>query len=143
MVPERVSLITIGAHDLPELRQFYQKLGWTETEFSSDDYCVFKTAGVLLSLFPIQELIKDSVLESVGPVEGFKGITLAINVDTPEQVDTVIEEVRAAGGTIIREASDAFWGGRTSYFLDPEGNAWEIAWNPSSVFDDRGSMISF
>lgn len=144
MVPERVSLITIGAANLPELRKFYQRLGWQEKESSSDTYCVFKTAGVLLSLFPIEELVKDAGLPSSTIVaEGFKGIALAINVDTPEQVDQAVEDVRSAGGRIAREASEAFWGGRTAYFFDPEGNAWEIAWNPSSVFDERGAMISF
>jgi len=141
MVPERVSLITIGARNLPELRKFYQRLGWTETEVSSDQYSVFKTAGVLLSLYPMEDIMKDTGLAATST--GFKGITLAINVDKREQVDTVTEEVRAAGGQIIREPSDVFWGGRISYFLDPEGNAWEIAWNPSAVFDDRGAMISF
>lgn len=143
MVPERVSLITIGAHNLPELRKFYQRLGWTETEISSDSYSVFKTAGVLLSLFPIEELTKDAGVDPSEVAKGFKGISFAINVDSIEQVDSVTEEVRKAGGKIVREPSDAFWGGRTSYFLDPEDNAWEIAWNPSSVFDERGAMISF
>lgn len=64
-------------------------------------------------------------------------------MDAPEQVDAVTEVVREAGGRIIREPSEAFWGGRTSYFLDPENNAWEVAWNPTSVFDERGAMISF
>lgn len=139
MIPQRVSLITIGAKDLPNLRSFYKKLGWSETEASSDDYSVFRTAGVLLSLFPLHELMNKSVETLVG----FKGITLAINVDHPNQVDEVTEEVRKAGGKIIREASDAFWGGRTSYLLDPEGNAWEVAWNPSAVFDERGVMEDF
>ncbi|MBO2944283.1 VOC family protein [Paenibacillus sp. F411] len=143
MIPERVSLITIGAKQLPQLRQFYQRLGWREMEFSSDSYCVFRTAGVLLSLFPLTELLKDAGLSQDYSIEGFKGITLAINVDQPGEVDTYMEEVRAAGGTVIREASDAFWGGRTAYFLDPESNAWEIAWNPDSVFDEKGAMISF
>lgn len=143
MVPERVSLITIGARNLPELRKFYQRLGWRETAISSDNYCVFRTAGVLLSLFPMEELLKDSGLESAQPVEGFKGVTFAINLDEPSQVDLITEEVRAAGGRIIREPSDAFWGGRTSYFLDPEGNAWEVAWNPTAEFDERGAMINF
>ncbi|MED1203321.1 VOC family protein [Heyndrickxia acidicola] len=144
MIPQRISLITIGAKNLPALRSFYQRLVWEETEISSDQYAVFKTAGVLLSLFPIEELAKDAGI----PVEeaaksGFSGITLAINVDKKEDVDHAIELVREAGGTILREPSDAFWGGRTSYFTDPENNCWELAWNPDSVFDERGAMISF
>lgn len=143
MVPERVSLVTIGVKNLPELRKFYQRLGWRETEISSDNYSVFKTAGVLLSFFPIEELLKDAGVDPELQVRGFKGFALAINVDKPEDVDLITEEVRAAGGRIIREASEAFWGGRTSYFMDPEDNAWEIAWNPTSVFDERGAMINF
>lgn len=144
MIPERVSLITIGARNLPELRKFYQRLGWRETEFSSDKYSAFKTAGVILTLFPMEELLKDAGLEmNEVSAPSFKGVTLAINVDKPEQVDEVIEEVRQAGGRVTREASDAFWGGRTAYFFDPEDNAWEVAWNPTSVFDERGAMVDF
>ena len=143
MIPQRVSLITIGAFNLPALRSFYQSLSWEEASISSDNYAVLKTAGVLLSLFPIAELAKDANIEIAHSTEGFRGVTFAINVDEPEQVDSVIEEVRKARANIVREPSDAFWGGRTAYFADPENNLWEVAWNPSSVFDERGAMISF
>src|SRR5688572_5642760 len=101
MVPQRVSLITIGARDLPSLRAFYKRLGWDETEISSDTYAVFRTAGVLLSLYPIEELAKDAGAEVPQEV-GFSGITLAINVDHKDQVDEVIGKVKKAGGTIKR-----------------------------------------
>lgn len=143
MIKQRVSLITIGAFNLPQLRRFYKGLGWEETEFSSDNYAVFKTAGTLLSIFPIEELAKDAGVPLQNNTETFRGVTLAINVDKPEEVDKSIEEIRIAGGKILREPSDAFWGGRTAYFADPENNLWEVAWNPSSVFDERGAMINF
>ncbi|MCM3439454.1 VOC family protein [Metabacillus halosaccharovorans] len=143
MVLQRVSLLTIGAYDLPVLRSFYQQLGWEETEFSSDTYAAFKTAGVILTLFPVEELAKDAGIEITPSEKGFRGVTFAINVDTPEQVDATIGEVRSTGARILREPGDAFWGGRTAYFADPENNLWEVAWNPSAVFDERGAMISF
>lgn len=143
MVPQRVSLLTLGVIDLPVLRAFYKSLGWEETEFSSDQYAVFKTAGVLLSLFPIAELAKDAGIKFAQTPETFSPVTFAINVEKSEQVDSTIKEIREAGGKLLREPSDAFWGGRTAYFADPENNLWEVAWNPSSVFDERGAMISF
>lgn len=143
MVLQRVSLLTIGAYDLPLLRSFYQKLGWEETEFSSDNYAAFKTAGVMLSIFPIKELSKDAGVEIAHHPEQFRGVTFAINVDSSEEVDATIEEVRSVGGKILRQPSDAFWGGRTAYFADPENNLWEVAWNPSAVFDERGAMVSY
>jgi uncharacterized protein len=143
MVVQRVSLITIGAFDLPNLRSFYKSLGWEETEISSDHYAVFKTAGVMLSIFPIEELAKDAGVGIAENINTFRGVTFAINVDKPEEVDTTIDAIRKVGGHILREPSDAFWGGRTAYFADPENNLWEVAWNPDSVFDERGAMISF
>jgi uncharacterized protein len=143
MVPQRVSLLTIGAWNLPLLRSFYQSLGWEETEFSSDTYAAFKTAGVILSIFPIEELAKDAGVEFNHSPNTFRGVTFAINVENPELVDSTIENIRELRGKILREPSDAFWGGRTAYFSDPENNLWEVAWNPSSVFDERGAMISF
>lgn len=143
MVLQRVSLITIGAFNLPVLRSFYKKLGWEETEISSDHYATFKTAGVNLSIFPIEELAKDAGVEITHNADSFQGVTFAINVNKPEEVDTTIDEIRKAGGKILREPSDAFWGGRTAYFSDPENNLWEVAWNPDSVFDERGAMIAF
>ena len=143
MVSQRVSLLTIGANNLPILRKFYQSLGWEETEISSDNYAVFKTAGVLLSLFPIAELAKDAGVEFSTAPGTYRPVTFAINVETPDAVDASIEEIREAGAKILREPSDAFWGGRTAYFSDPENNLWEVAWNPSSLFDERGAMVSF
>lgn len=143
MVLQRVSLLTLGAFNLPVLRAFYKNLGWEETEFSSDNYAAFKTSGVILSIFPIEELAKDAGIEITHTPEQFRGVTLAINVNSPEEVDSTIEEVRQVGGKVLREPSDAFLGGRTAYFADPENNLWEVAWNPTSVFDERGAMISF
>ncbi|WNB90778.1 VOC family protein [Bacillus sp. NEB1478] len=143
MVPARVSLITIGAFNLPVLRSFYQKLGWEETPISSDKYAVFKTVGVLLSLYPIEDLTRDAGIEITSSPTAYKNISLAINVDKPDQVDAIVEHIKMANGKILKEPYNAFWGGRIAYFADPENNLWEVAWNPDSVFDERGAMISF
>lgn len=144
MVPQRVSLVTLGARNLPALRAFYQRLGWSEQPTSSDEYAVFLTAGVLVSLFPLEKLAEDAGLPApAGPAESFRGVTLAVNVDHPADVDSAIAVAEAAGARILRRPSDAFWGGRTAYFADPEFNLWEVAWNPTAVFDERGAMIHF
>ncbi|CAM3988968.1 VOC family protein [Mesobacillus zeae] len=143
MVPQRVTLVTIGAVDLPALRAFYQRLGWSESEKSSDSYAVFMTAGVILSLFPLSDLEEDSCVKINRSLDTFNKIALAINVNRPEEVDSAIDHIRNSGGKILREPSDAFWGGRTAYFADVENNLWEVAWNPDSVFDERGAMLDF
>jgi catechol 2,3-dioxygenase-like lactoylglutathione lyase family enzyme len=143
MVPQRVTLVTIGAREMGRLRRFYAGLAWEQTPQSSDEYAVFRTAGVLLSLFPIERLAEDAGVPLVEPTSGFRGVTLAVNVDQPGDVDAAIAVAEAAGARVLRRPSDAFWGGRTAYFCDPEQNLWEVAWNPTAVFDERGAMISF
>lgn len=141
MIPQRVSLITIGSWDIAKLRQFYQLLGWEETEFSSDEYAVFKTAGGMLSIWSIEQLGEDVSLLKHDSPGYFRGVTLSINVDAAEQVDEVAMLVENAGGKIVKAPENAFWGGRIFLFLDPENNLWEVAHNPGSVFDERGAMI--
>ena len=142
MVLQRVSLVTIGCFDLPRVRKFYNDLGWEETDHGYVDYAVFKTAGVLLSLYSIEKLAKDSGL-AIQPFENtFKGITLAINVDKPEQVDSTIEHVKKIGGKVLSEPSEASSGFKAASFADVENNIWEVAYNPDSTFDERGAMLT-
>ncbi|WP_411954291.1 VOC family protein [Alkalibacillus sp. S2W] len=143
MVLQRISLVTIGCHELPLLRQFYQDMGWEETDHGYQDFATFKTAGVMLSLFSVEELAKESGLE-VSPLSPnvFKGITFSINVDEPHQVDAIIEQVKQAGGRVLKEPSGVFWGGYSASFTDPEYNFWEVAYNPDSTFDERGAMLT-
>ncbi len=60
MIPQRLSLVTKGAWDVPLLRAFHKRLGWTETDWSSDDHAVFSNAGSMLSIWSVAELSKDS-----------------------------------------------------------------------------------
>jgi uncharacterized glyoxalase superfamily protein PhnB len=49
-------------------------------------------------------------------------------------------EAEAAGAKITKPAEEAFWGGRTGYFADPDGHLWEVAWNPAWPIDDEGRV---
>jgi predicted enzyme related to lactoylglutathione lyase len=44
-------------------------------------------------------------------------------------VDSMVDELRLAGATILREPGDMFWGERVAYVTDPEGNLVSLA-NP-------------
>ena len=67
-------------------------------------------------------------------------MALATNVETREGVDAAFEVAVAAGATVLKEPTDADWGGRSAYVADPEGNLWEIAWVPGATFDAIGGM---
>jgi hypothetical protein len=64
-------------------------------------------------------------------------------VDSAAAVDAAYADAVAGGARSIGKPTDRFWGGRSAYIADPEGNRWEIAWASSAVFDDRGALVSF
>jgi predicted lactoylglutathione lyase len=127
MVHPRISLVTIGAIDLSVLRSFYQKLGWQETEFSNHQFSVFRTAGVMLALFPLTELAKDAQISLDGWNQEniaqnqirISKIALAINVDTPDEVDEMIQLISDSGGQILRACQQCVLGRTNSILLRP------------------------
>jgi predicted lactoylglutathione lyase len=134
---QRVSVITLGVRDLKNARAFYEALGWTTGAKPEDDVVFFQAGGIVLALWDRGLLAEDSVVEDGG---GWGGVTLAYNVRSPEEVDTVIEEARKAGATIGREPAKTFWGGYSGVFIDPAGHPWEVAHNPHWGLREDGSV---
>jgi uncharacterized protein len=135
----RVSIITLGVADLDRSRSFYERLSWQRCMTKADGIVFFRAGGMLLALYPRHELAKDANLSGDG--QGFAGFTLAYNTRTREEVDSVLAEAEAAGAKILKPAQDAFWGGYSGYFADPDGFAWEVAWNPSFEIAEDGSVL--
>jgi hypothetical protein len=69
---------------------------------------------------------------------GFRAVTLAHNVATPEAVDAVLAEAVGAGGRLVKAGEPAPWGGYSGYFADPDGHLWEVAHNPLVPLDAAG-----
>ena len=133
---QRVSLITLGVRDLDRARTFYESLGWRRTGDDAD-VVFFQAGGLVLALWDRAHLAQDSAVEDSG---GWGGVTLAYNTRSPEEVDAVIAEARAAGATVGREPGPTFWGGYSAIFVDPEGHPWEVAHNPGWTIDAGGSV---
>jgi catechol 2,3-dioxygenase-like lactoylglutathione lyase family enzyme len=134
----RVSLITLACRDLPGAIRFYEALGWRRSNIGGDEVAFFQAGGSILALWSRAELARDAGISDEG--SGFRSFSLAHNVRTPEEVDAALEAAEAAGARITRPAEDAFWGGRTGYFTDPDGHLWEIAWNPGFAIDETGAV---
>ena len=134
---QRVSLITLGVTDLGRARQFYEALGWTTGAAPDDDVVFFQTGSMIVALWDRAQLAEDSVVVDGG---GWGGVTLAHNVRSPAEVDAVLAEAEAAGGTVLRGGAETFWGGYSGVFADPDGHPWEVAHNPHWTFREDGSV---
>ena len=92
----------------------------------------------MLALWGRDALAEDAQLPSAG--SGFRAIALAYNTRDRAEVDAVLAEAEAAGGRIVKPAHEAFWGGYSGYFADPDGHLWEVAWNPDWEVAAAGSI---
>jgi catechol 2,3-dioxygenase-like lactoylglutathione lyase family enzyme len=134
---QRLSLLTLGVRDLARARAFYEGLGWKTRAEPDDDVVFFQAGGMVVALWDRGKLAEDSAVEDGG---GWGGVTLAYNTRSPEEVDRVIEEARAAGASIPREPGETFWGGYSAVFVDPDGHPWEVAHNPRWTINADGSV---
>lgn len=137
-VPARISIVTLGVEDVARSVRFYEALGWTRCASSMDEIAWFKTAGSYLGIFGWHDLAEDAQL--IDPSRGsFGGVTLAINVETSDDVDTILDEAIAAGGSLLKPGTELPFG-YGGYFADPDGHAWEVCHNPSFPIGPDGRI---
>ncbi|HUZ00576.1 MAG TPA: VOC family protein [Thermomicrobiaceae bacterium] len=136
----RLSVITLGVHDLERSLAFYRDgLGWPTagiigTEFVGDENhpsgatVMFELAnGVILALYPRTELAKDAG-EMLGAASATE-FSLGYLTGGREDVDALIERARTAGAAVTDEPHERPWGIYSGYFKDVDGHLWEIIWN--------------
>lgn len=128
---QRLNFITLVVADLERARRFYlQGLGWT---------AALDVPGEVVMLQLGEKLVLSLWAETAAKAEigavtrgGTLPFTLAHNVATPAEVDSVLELARAAGAK-VHAAEQRDWGGYSGYFIDPEGFRWEVAFNPHPI----------
>ncbi len=135
---QRISLITLGVSDLARSQSFYAQLGWQPSLPPTEGIVFFQAGAMIFALYPRNELARDANLSPDGT--GFNGISLAYNARTRAEVDAVLHAALAAGATLRKPAQEAFWGGYSGYFADPDGFLWEVAWNPQFPIAADGSI---
>jgi predicted lactoylglutathione lyase len=135
---QRVSLVTLGVKDLGTSKKFYvDGFGWKPV-FENKEIIFFQTLGMVFALFLRDHLAAD--FQADPSTFGRAPIALAYNVRAKSEVDPLIQRAVAAGATILKPPREASWGGYSGYFADPDGFAWEVAWNPAWRLAPNGSV---
>jgi uncharacterized protein len=134
-VKPRITLVTLGVESLDRSLRFYRDglglptEGIVGTEFEHGAVAFFDLQpGLKLAIWPRASISHDTGIPvgAPNPTE----LTLGHNVASRAEVDSVMEQARAAGAVIVKEAQETFWGGYAGCFEDPDRHLWEIAWNP-------------
>ena len=134
---QQISVITLGVADLARSRRFYvEGFGWTPV-FENEEIIFYQMNGLVLGTWLEGALRLDMGDEGRSGASAF---VLAHNVPGREDVTLAMERLTAAGGRILRSADAPSHGGFRGYVADPDGHAWEIAWNPAWAIDRQGHV---
>ena len=138
----KIFFITLAVDDLDRSLAFYRDgLGWpTEgivgREFHDEltgadgTIAIFTLdGGLLLTLYERTNLAKDSTLPVTPPSS--TEFSLGIPASSREEVDRMLAQAQAAGGTLTAPAHMRPFGVYSGYFTDPDGHLFEIAWDTS------------
>src|SRR5215469_3927829 len=135
---QRISIVTLGVKNLETSKRFYvDGLGWN-TVFENKEIVFFQAGGMVFALFLRDQLAADFLADPA--TFGRAAVALAYNVREKSQVDPLMQRAAAAGAKVLKPAREASWGGYSGYFADPDGFAWEIAWNPRWRLAPDGSI---
>ena len=137
----RITVLTLGVDDLERSVAFYRDgLGFATEGIVGQQFEYGAVAffdlqhGVKLALWPRASLAHDAGIPRSprSPTE----LSLGHNVNSRDEVDAVMQQAREAGATIVKAAGATFWGSYAGYFQDPDGDLWEVAWNPQLRVED-------
>jgi len=135
-----ITMISLGANDLPKATEFYKQVLTTPPNTSSDAITFIELPGAWLTLYPLDKLAEDISPEVPSTRNAFSGITLSHNARSKDEVVAIMNRAEMSGAQIVKEPQDTFWGGYSGYFTDLDGYYWEIAWGPMFEFNNNGNM---
>ena len=137
-LPARISFVTLASRDIERMARFYRQFGWPEAPSSDPEHVVFQcTNGVVLGLYGSHHYEG----RHGPPAAGFRGFTLAVNVESLDEVQRAYDVVKEFDGVQdLDPPQREEWGGGFS-FRDPEGNVWDVVWAEGSRIDERGGLL--
>jgi uncharacterized glyoxalase superfamily protein PhnB len=124
-VTPRLEAVGLVVSDMQASLAFYRLLG-VEIPESAEDHVEATVAGGLRILWDTEEVIRSFDPEWSPPEGGGQRIGLAFRLDSPEEVDSLYQELIAAGHRGHKEPWDAFWGQRYAQVYDPDGNSVDL-----------------
>lgn len=127
-----ISLVTLGVTDVARAARFYEALGFKRKMRGApeSEVAFFDAGTIALSLYVVGGVARDAGFPPDTKPPAFRASSVAWNCDSETDVDAVMALARQAGGTELVAAKRAAWGGYHGHFADPDGNIWEVAYNP-------------
>jgi uncharacterized protein len=134
----RLTMVTLGISNMRASIAFYEALGFTRKfKVTGEAVAFFETGGAAIGLFPWDQLAQDVTLPEHPRPQAFRGMTLAWNCNSPEEVDSVLDFAVSKGASLLKPAHKTDYGGYSGYFADPDNHPWEVVVAPGIGVDEE------
>jgi catechol 2,3-dioxygenase-like lactoylglutathione lyase family enzyme len=123
---KKLGAVVLFVEDFEKCLAFYRDTLGLEVVDLGEQFAAFRMDGHNFALNGLPEAAKMVNL----PVDAFEPQTgkpdrVMLCAEVPN-VDEAYETLKAKGVTFSQSPEDKYWGIRTIYFCDPEGNVWEF-----------------
>ena len=134
MITIKSIYVNLPAKDLAVTKSFWTKLGFGFNDQFSDDkaLCLILNDGIMYSMLITHEFFSTFTNRSIADGSSTQ-VLLAIEVESKEKVDEIVQAALANGGSRYRESADHEWMYYDS-FADPDGHQWEVMYtDPTKI----------
>src|SRR5260370_29007116 len=134
---DEISVIRRGIAELQRSRRFYcDGFGWKPV-FENEEIVFYQMNGFVLGTWVTKSLEADMQRTGLARPGAF---ALAHNVAARDAVQPLLDRLSGFGGRVLRAADAPPHGGFRGYVADPDGHAWEIAYNPAWPISSDGRV---
>lgn len=118
--------VNLPVKDLVKTKYFWEKLGYTfNLQFTDETAAALVLGDHSYAMLLTYEKIKDFTKKQIVDAHTATEVLVALDMESKEKVDEMIEKVLEAGGIEARPAEDyGFMYGRS--FEDLDGHIWEV-----------------
>lgn len=121
--------VNLPVKDIAKTRAFWTKLGFSFNEQFSDEkaLCLILNEGRIYAMLIAHDFFKTFTNRAIAD-NSTTQVLLAIQVNSREQVDRIVQLALANGASRYKEPVDHGWMYYDS-FADPDGHQWEIMYS--------------
>jgi predicted lactoylglutathione lyase len=120
--------VNICVKDLERSKKFYESIGYSfNAQFTDENAACMVISEDIYAMLLTEPFFARFTNKSIVDASKATEAIICLSADSKEDVDSIIEKAKAAGGNEYREAEDHGWMYQRS-FEDLDGHQWEFAW---------------
>jgi hypothetical protein len=138
---KKISDVCLLVENIERTVDFYvNKLGFRMRR-RAEGFADFHNDGITLAAWELDHINHHTGASNLRAPKGAHKVCVAMQLDTPAEIDRLYAELSANGVSFYRAPDDYVWNARCVYFTDPDDTLWELyAWlegGPGDYHDEH------